>query len=317
MPRGLLIDLNDGSPRMEITAGLRCPSFSGSNGDQIQTGGVVGVTKTPGSTMVMLPVTTTYAYPDSISPIPSIGMMTGYADNGNGTITQSWWHSNPRLAQRLTAGAANYVEILAISQSGNRGLLISESTDFTFISSATQFMGCVWYGNFTVNGSTPLPASGIPFASWDSPDVSIAFDGTNLTSFLAHDGYGDAARPVTIRLAIFARVDPTPGRGLTFVNPDGKVTFSTTRKPFVFRNAFWNPASGAANASGNMVMICRTGFRNRNAGGWCNMKHKGIIFSGGVVSSASNNTKFSWTDQYPIIDERTINLNIPLIPAMY
>ncbi|EOF7780998.1 DUF6453 family protein, partial [Enterobacter hormaechei] len=27
MPRGLLIDLNDGGKRMEITAGLRCPSF--------------------------------------------------------------------------------------------------------------------------------------------------------------------------------------------------------------------------------------------------------------------------------------------------
>ncbi|MBJ6545827.1 hypothetical protein JGT76_25125, partial [Enterobacter hormaechei] len=32
MPRGLLIDLNDGGKRMEITAGLRCPSF-GANFD--------------------------------------------------------------------------------------------------------------------------------------------------------------------------------------------------------------------------------------------------------------------------------------------
>ncbi|WP_420173261.1 DUF6453 family protein, partial [Enterobacter kobei] len=30
MPTGLLIELNDGGKRMEITAGLRCPSFGAS-----------------------------------------------------------------------------------------------------------------------------------------------------------------------------------------------------------------------------------------------------------------------------------------------
>ncbi|WP_272887968.1 DUF6453 family protein, partial [Cronobacter sakazakii] len=32
MPSGLLIDLNDGGPVMEITAGLRCPSWCGTVG---------------------------------------------------------------------------------------------------------------------------------------------------------------------------------------------------------------------------------------------------------------------------------------------
>ncbi|WP_256380164.1 DUF6453 family protein [Cedecea sp. FDAARGOS_727] len=126
MPRGLLIDLNDGSPRMEITAGLRCPSFSGETQNQ---GGIntLAVRKTPGSTMLMLPRTTTFA---SIAPtqlIPEISMLTGFTDNQNGTITQSWWSSNPKRGPAL--GSSMYVEVLPISQFGNRGLLISESTE--------------------------------------------------------------------------------------------------------------------------------------------------------------------------------------------
>ncbi len=315
MPRGLLIDLNDGSPRMEITAGLRCPSFSGET--QGQSGSnVLAVRKTPGSTMIMLPRMTTGAGMPPGGLIPEISMLTGFTDNQNGTISQHWWASNP-ANQAPAVGSSVYVEVLQISQSGNRGILVSESTDFTVLPSDTQFIGCIWAGSFVVNGNTPLPAAGVPFASWDAPDISIGLEGNVLKSYLVGDFYGDAARPVTIRLAIFGRKNPVPGRGLNFINPQGVVTFSTTSKPFVFRNRFWNPSQGAANISGNMIMVCNTGFRNRNAGGWCNMKDKGIVMSGGVVSSASNRTKFSWTDKYAIIDDRTIDINIPMIPAMY
>lgn len=314
MPRGLLIDFNDGSPRMEITAGLRCPSYSGETQNQ---GGIntLAVRKTPGSTMLMLPRTTTFAGVSPTQLVPDIGMLTGFTDNNDGTVTQHWWSTNPKAQPVL--GSSMYAEVLPVSQSGNRGLLISDSTDFTVLPSDTQFMGCIWSGNFVVNGTTPLPAAGIPFAAWDAPGISIAFDGTNLKSYLSGDFYGDAPRAVTIRLAIFGRKNPVPGRGLNFVNSQGTVTFSTTSKPFVFRNTFWNPVNGPMNISGSMIMVCNTGFRNRNAGGWCNMKDKGMMMAGGMVSSASSSTKLSWTDRYPIIDERTINLNIPMIPAMY
>lgn len=315
MGRGLLIDYNDGSPRMEITAGLRCPSFAGQTANVPQGGGVVSVAKTSGSTMFMLPSnTTTVTYRPNFL-VPDIAMLTGFVDNGNGTVTQTDWGTDPK--RRPWTYAATFVEILAISQSGNRGLLIQDSTDFTAIPLTQNFMGCVWYGNFTVSGRTPLPVSGVPFGSWDAAGVSLAFDGTNLMAFQVGDQYGDIPATITIRLAIFATKQPVPGRGLTFVNATGQVTFSTTSKPFVFLNEYWNPAAGAKNIAGKMVMICKTGFRSKANSGWDSLKDKGIVMSGSAVYTASNATAAVWTAQYTIDNEQTLNFNIPLIPAFY
>lgn len=315
MPRGLLIDMNDGSPVMEITAGLRCPSLSA---DTEGVGGtnILSVRKTPGSKMIMLPRKVAIGfYHDLTSLIPTILMLDGFTDNNDGTVTYNWWSSDRRYPGEVNS--AIFAEILPPSQGGNRGLLISDSTDFTAISSDTQFIGCIWSGYFTVNGTTTLPAYGIPFGCWDAPGISIALLGNKLMAYRVGDFYGDSPASVTIRLAIFARKEPVPGKGLNFVNKEGKVTFSTTSKPFIFSNEFWIPSSGNKNISGKMVLICSTGFRSSNAGGWCNMKTKGIVMAGGVVSSASNKTEFSWTDQYSIIQDRNANLQLPLIPAMY
>ncbi|HGY3866204.1 TPA: DUF6453 family protein, partial [Citrobacter freundii] len=117
----------------------------------------------------------------------------------------------------------------------NEGLLVSNSTDFTAISNQAALMTCAYSGRITVNGSAPLPVSGIPFGKWDNPNVSVGFDGGNIiVRDISYTGRDDVAGTATIDLVIFNQTAPVGGDGITMTNAAGQVTFSTLKRPFVY-----------------------------------------------------------------------------------
>lgn len=317
MPQGLLIDLNDGGARMEITAGLRCPSFGMVIPEQWDVNQYQIPDYVSGSQVVLMPRNTVFMLYRGTNLIPTIGMLSGYSVSGSVITLNTWWSDN---WGRLRSFNSAVWQILPASQ-GN-GLLIQDSTDFLSITDATMVGSCVWRGTVTFTGSWSTPLTGVSqdqylvFAKWSADGVTVEFDGLRITAYQENDN-DDVAATVTMQIAVFASgMTPTPGPGLNIFK-NGVCMFSTTRRPFVYRNASWRPSWNWTDIGDSMIMLGRYGYDSRNSGGWDFLKWAGLIRSGNSVRAGRGRVVTRWTDKYSVVGQRLTSVTIPCIPSMY
>lgn len=319
MPSGLLLAPNDGGPRMEITAGLRCPSYSLSIPDTWDVNQYTLPNYVAGSQIVMMPKSCVYSLNRGTNLIASIAVLDSITVSG-GTVTQNvWWSDNWGRAKSFPA---TVWQILPASS--GRGLLIQNSTDFMAITDNTMVGQCVWRGTVTINGAWTTPTiTGLSrdqylvFAKWDAPNVVIDYDGATIRVLAERDG-NDVAASATLQIAIFASgIAPVPGRGLNMINAAGKCVFSTTKRPFVYRNATWVPNWNGTDIGNTMIMLGRFGYDSSLAGGWDWLKYAGLVRTGNVVRCGKGKVSSSWTDKYPVTGRRLTSIAVPCIDAMY
>ena len=319
MPSGLLLAPNDGGPRMEITAGLRCPSYSLSIPDTWDVNQYTLPNYVAGSQIVMMPKSCVYSLNRGTNLIASIAVLDSITVSG-GTVTQNvWWSDNWGRAKSFPA---TVWQILPASS--GRGLLIQNSTNFMAITDNTMVGQCVWRGTVTINGAWTTPAiTGLSrdqylvFAKWDAPNVVIDYDGATIRVLAERDG-NDVAASATLQIAIFASgIAPVPGRGLNMINAAGQCVFSTTKRPFVYRNATWVPNWNGTDIGNTMIMLGRFGYDSSLAGGWDWLKYAGLVRTGNVVRCGKGTVSSSWTDKYPVTGRRLTSIAVPCIDAMY
>lgn len=321
MGAGILIDYNDGRPIMEITAGLRAPSyvtsFSGwGTGANTFT---VNTPLSPGSDLVVIPtvpVNVEMFVVNQTTLVAAIAM-TGVTRNGDSGFTINGV-THPGRYPRFPQWAGVVMELLPAG-SYNAGLLVSDSTDFTAISNVAQLMTCAWVGTITVNKDAGLPVSGIPFARWDNPNVSVSFDGGSIVvRDITYDGMDDVAGSVTIDLVIFNNTPPVGGDGITMTNNQGQVTFSTLKKPFVLQgNVAIN--GGWQNIGGGYIALCATGANSRLISGYNNVRRKGIVMAGGSVRSERNQVvgNYHQSSSGNFSFDIDVPLPLPIVPNFY
>ncbi|MGJ51691.1 hypothetical protein D9F60_02700 [Escherichia coli] len=318
MPEGILIDYNDGRPVMAITAGLRAPSYCGATSGKYGDGGgssySVPVTMTTGSELVTIarrPV----VIQDFTNP-PNIYFMSSVTRNGNSSVNINFGKKGFRNGEKVDFDAT-FLEILPAA-TYNEGILVASSTDFTAISNRSLLMTCAYTGRITVNGSVALPVSGIPFGKWDNPNVSVAFDGTNIiVRSISYSGTDDVTASVTIDLAIFNQTAPVGGDGITMTNPAGQVTFSTQKRPMVYDRTI-QITDSFQGIGGGYCHLTSTGTQTRMVNGVANVRTKGIVMSGGSIRSAYNrvfgNYKVSgWDATF----NQNISMPLLILPNMY
>ncbi|MEP8782028.1 DUF6453 family protein, partial [Enterobacter ludwigii] len=182
MPSGLLIDLNDGGKPMEITAGLRCPTYGGaiSGGiGNVNTATVEGYVA--GSNVIFIP-TQTVISDEGIFKLDSVTI-------SGANVTQNWsGNSNPGFPNpQRVAFSGTMWQILPVSQNSNVGLLVQNSTDFTAITTASRVGYCIYKARVTVGTSgwvTPTIAGFdrskyLVCCKWNSP-YTLDYDGNRL-----------------------------------------------------------------------------------------------------------------------------------------
>lgn len=317
MPQGLLIDLNDGNPRMEITAGLRCPSFCQQYSAAWDVNQYVIPGYVPNSQLVIMPRDPVFMMYRGTNLIPTIGMFSGYSVAGSVITMNTWWSDNWGRARTFDTS------VFQILPTGSgQGLFIRDSTDFLAITDATMVGSCVWQGTITFTGSWATPATVAPrekylvFANWSQDGVTIEFDGYTITAYQERNGE-DVAATVTMRVAIFASgVAPVPGTGLNIFK-NGTCVFSTSRRPFVYTNGVVAPSWDWQDIGNTMVMLGRFGYDSATNGGWDFLKWVGLIRSGNLVRCAKGKTQTRWTDRYSVVGRRLTSIGIPCIPSMY
>jgi hypothetical protein len=119
-----------------------------------------------------------------------------------------------------------------------------------------------------------------------------------------------------MQIAIFASgVSPTPG-GLNIIK-GGVCVFSTTRRPFVYRNQTYTPSWGNTDIGDRMILLGRYGYNSEVSGGWDYIKWAGLIRSGNLVRAGRGRNAASWTSQYSVVGRRLTSLSIPIIDAIY
>ncbi|MFP2467652.1 DUF6453 family protein [Pseudescherichia vulneris] len=317
MPSGLLIDLNDGGPRMEITAGLRCPSFCQNVTEAWDKNQYTLNQRVAGSQIVVIPRNTVWSGERGTNLIPTIGMFDSFSISGNTITLNTWWSDN--WGRKKTFDTSIW-QILPAS--AGQGLLIQDSTDFLAITDSTMVGYCVWRGTVTVNGSWSTPTTGISrdrylvFAKWSAPGVTIEFDGYTITATQERDTE-DVSASVSMQIAIFANgVAPTPGPGLNIFK-NGTCMFSTTRRPFVYRDGTWTPSWSATDIGDSMIMLGRYGYDSTVSGGWDYLKWAGLVRSGNSVRCGKGKMNARWTATYSVTGRRLTSLTVPCIPAMY
>ncbi|MEG5646064.1 DUF6453 family protein, partial [Enterobacter asburiae] len=164
-----------------------------------------------GATPFFIPSNSVVNVTRSPNLITTIMVLDGITNNGNGTLTQSVWSSDGWGKDKTFPGTV--WQILPAWQSGNRGLLIEDSTDFIAITDVSRVASCVFSGTVNVNGTYALPAKGLVFARWNDSAATLECDGNNIYSRQDYTGYDDIARSVNVDIAIFAVQAPVPGRG--------------------------------------------------------------------------------------------------------
>ncbi|AMG94336.1 DUF6453 family protein [Citrobacter amalonaticus] len=314
MPEGILIDYNDGRPVMAITAGLRapsfCTSFSGLSSQESQY--PVNTSLVAGSQVIVIPTN-----PISIIDFSyyDVAMMGNVARNGNSGVIIS--------VETLGGGSfypdwSGYVMEILSAQTYNEGLFVSSSTNFTAISNAAKLMTCAYTGRITVNGSAPLPVSGIPFGKWSNPNVSVGFDGANIiVRDISYSGRDDVAGSATIDLVIFNQTAPVGGDGITMTNAAGQVTFSTRKRPFVYDRQL-QITDSFQNINNGFCQITYTGVQVRMNGGYGNLRTKGVVMSNGNVRSAYNKVVGNYySNGWDMTRNRNITMPILILPNMY
>lgn len=320
MGNGILIDLNDGRPAMEITAGLRAPAVTGS----INTNGLstpanswdFGLSMSPGSTAFCLP--TKAVHVDAYDVIPEVYYMNGFqkVNDGVGRITLSNFNG---ANGRIIDFGGNCFEILPASPSSSPGILVENSTDFLAISSNSRLMSAAWVGGIQVNGAASLPVSGIPFGKWDNPNVSLESDGSTIwCRDVTYSGIDDVAASTYVQLVIFRNEPPPAGPGLTMSNSSGQIVFSSVRRPFVL-GGFIQISNGYQSINGGFFPLLRCGATTRVTGGYNNLRYKGVCMSGGSVRAVPGSVIGNYSTQsgaqFPF--DTNISMELPFTPNMY
>ena len=321
MGAGILIEYNDGRPRMEITAGLRAPSFCTNFNQRCQSDKTLTVNTplTPGSQLIVVltnPVEVVEVF-DQTLVIPDPMFVTSISRNGDGGITL---HGADALGaySGLPTWAGTIMEVLPVG-SRNAGLLVANSTDFTAISNVARLMTCRYAQRVHVNGSMPLPVGGVPFARWDDPNVSVGFDGGSIiVRNAAYGGIDDVGAAVDMELVIFNNTPPSPGTGITMTNNAGQVTFSTVNKPFVF-NGTVDLSAGWQNIGNSLIQLSYTGALIENNSGYNHVRMNGIRMAGNNVRVAKNRVIGNYSRQQFQMPGKNIAVPTPLlvIPNMY
>lgn len=318
MPQGILIDLNDGRPPMQITAGLRAPAFSGAiQADRFPSSNSYwdfGLNMTPGSTAFCLPSKAVYV--DEFGTIPEVYFLSGFSkvNDSTGRISVGNFNGSPN---RLLTFYGNCFEILPAS-TGNQGILVENSTDFSAIPNNARLMSAEYVGGLQVNGAASLPVSGIPFGMWDNPNVSLESDGTTIwCRDITYGGTDDVAASTYVQLVIFRNEPPPAGPGITMSNPSGQIVFSSVRRPFVLGgfiqiNNSWQYVGG-------FFPILRCGATTRVTGGYNNLRYKGVCMSGGSVRAVPGSVIGNYSTQsgaqFPF--DTNISMALPFIPNFY
>lgn len=315
MGRGLYINLNDGRRPLEITARLRCPSraaaFAGGAGfTSAVIGGLV-----PGSIPFFIPTqAAAYSEPVGTAIIGSIHWLRGCSFSGNVMIHDS--RNGDSAENRMFAGDV-WQFLPPSNPSGNRGLLIQDSTDFSIISDTSTIASLVWNGELTINGEAYLPADGIVFAKWNHGSASLMRYNGKLYAYESKTGYGDIPASITATLCIFAVTPPVPGRGLNIFNSAGQCTFSTTRKPLIFSGGVFAPTSNWQDIGDNMVPLGTYGYSSTTGGGWDSVRIRGLMMTGNLVKTGNSYTRWVFTDRYSIVGEGNCSIALPTIPNIY
>lgn len=321
MASGLLIDLNDGRP-MAITAGLRAPVFStGVAGGYYGDGNEVSYIDTPGWNggyeSVYIPVETVAAYEVGTDLYPTVAYLTSVnQESGRLRLTSGSTSGRPRR-RNLWAGQVWF--ITPASQSGNSGLLIQDSTDFTVMPTNANLGSCIWYGDVNINGAWNIPVDGMVFASWDNPSAVLSRMGNTIYCTLDQNNYEETSGNIWVRIAIFGNAAPYAGTGLNYFNAAGQCTFSTTRKPFVIQGFFYPSTNWKG--IGGMVPLGTCGWAVRpatNSTSWNIVRMKGLMMSGGNVKSGFGRIVRRVSRQtFDIQSEGVSGVKLPVIPNFY
>lgn len=321
MGAGILIDYNDGRPVMEITAGLRAPSFCTSFYQRCQSDKTLTINTplTPGSDLVVAltsPVEVLEVF-DQTLVLPDPFYVTSVQRNGDGGITLRGEDAYGTYSGLPTWGGV-IMEVLPVG-SRNAGLLVANSTDFTAISNVSRLMTCQYAQRVWVNGSMPLPVGGVPFARWDDGNVSVGFDGGSIiVRNASYGGIDDVGAAVEMDLVIFNNTPPTPGNGITMTNSQGQVTFSTVNKPFVYDRLI-HIGGGDQYIGNSLVQLSYTGALIENNGGYNHVRMNGIRMAGGNVRIAKNRVIGNYSRQQFQLPGKNIAVPTPLlvIPNIY
>lgn len=321
MGAGILIDYNDGRPVMEITAGLRAPSFCTSFYQRCQSDKTLTINTplTPGSDLVVVltsPVEVMEVF-DQTLVLPDPFYITSIQRNGDSGITLRGEDAYNAYSGLPSWGGV-IMEVLPVG-SRNAGLLVANSTDFTAISNVSRLMTCQYAQRVWVNGSMPLPVSGVPFARWDDGNVSVGFDGGSIiVRNASYGGIDDVGAAVEMALVIFNNTPPTPGNGITMTNNQGQVTFSTVNKPFVYDRLI-NIGGGDQYIGNSLVQLSYTGALIENNGGYNHVRMNGIRMAGNNVRIAKNRVIGNYSRRQFLMPGKNIAVPTPLlvIPNIY
>lgn len=321
MGAGILIDYNDGRPVMEITAGLRAPSYCTSFNQRAQSNKTLTINTplTDGSQVIVAltrPVEVFEVF-DQTLVIPDPFYVTSVTRNGNSGITLRGEDAYGAYSG-LPQWAGVIMEVLPVG-SRNAGLLVANSTDFTAISNVSKLMTCRYAKRVRVNGSMALPVSGVPFARWDDGNVSVGFDGGSIiVRNASYGGIDDVAASVDMDLVIFNNTPPTPGAGITMTNNQNQVTFSTVNKPFVYDRTI-NIGTGDQNIGNSLIQLSYTGALIQNNGGYNHVRMNGIRMAGNNVRVAKNRVIGNYSRRQFQMPGKNIAVPTPLlvIPNMY
>lgn len=321
MPEGILIDYNDGRPVMEITAGLRAPSYCTYFNQRCQSDQrlVINTTLNSGSQVIFVPTIPVEVIEviDNQFIVPTPFYVTSVTRNGNTGVILTG--SNPYSYINLKPQWAGYIMEILPASTYNTGIYVSDSTDFTAISNRASLMTCQYVGRVTVNGSLRLPVSGIPFAKWSSNGVSVAFDGTNIiVRNSSYSGTDDVEGSVTMDLVIFNNTPPVGGDGITMTNARGEVTFSTVKKPFLYGGSI-NLSASAQSIGDKYIQLGRHGMVNKYVSGYDNVRYNGIQMYNGNVYVARNSVIGNYYVNGPRPPEKNIIIPTPslILPNMY
>lgn len=321
MGYGLLIDYNDGQKPLEITSGLRMPSWCAQVGmGNVHQGNTIGVTRTPGSQLACIindPIFTN-DFDQSAWPLPGIYTWTGFNDNG-GTVSFNMMSIHGNGLKGWWWPACTVYEVQpATDRVSGFGLLVADSTDFTAVTDNSRAYSCVWSGDVHINGNWVMPVDGIPFARWSSPNTTLAFDGGRTLTCRNTDytGRDDLGGEIDARVLIFQRVPPVPGNGLNIINSAGQCTFSTTKKPFVYKKVIY--ISGGWQDCNGFIQLQRCGVWCDYIGGYQNLRWKGIKMFNGQVLSDRNQVQGNYRNQYGhIYHNSDIGLPLAVLPDIY
>lgn len=305
---------------MEITAGLRCPSF-GANFDsgyqKAKYADVAGYVS--GAQVLFIPHATAYLDSGLLHKMNSVTISCG-------RVTQNSTMKDVSISERESTYTfpGSLWQIFPSGQRSGVGLLISNSTDFTSITNATQSGQCIWKGTVNVStGGWAVPTIAgydkskyIVFGRCNSANT-VDFDGNTVRFFSPPSTNDDAPTTGTIDIVIFASgVAPQPGTGLNIFNAAGACTFSTTKRPFVYLNQLWTPSKNAVSIGSGYVPLGRFGLMAHEVNGMYVYRMFGIKIQNGSASVQGG--KYLGRERYAIFGNDTVTpLNLPVLPDMY